>query len=99
MSFVEFVSWVLYSGGAGTLVSSALEKWAWFHKQTSSSRWWIAKTLVVGVALGLYWVVTNAPADFLVQLDVYFKIATGALITSAVVEVYHNSAKEDQPVA
>lgn len=95
MAFTDFINWVLYTGGALIVASFLLERIARFQAQSSDAKWLISRGVAVVTALGLYALLKYLPADVLKEIDVYFKIASGVVLSGGVMQGYHALTKPE----
>lgn len=93
MGVLDFLNWILYSGGVNVLVSAVLEYIPQFKVASADAKKVVVVVLNVLVVAGVYAVEVYVPADLLVKIDPLFKIIAGLFLPYAAQQAYHKLTK------
>lgn len=91
---IEFLTWVVYAGGAFLAASWILDQIPAVAKWTSGARLWANRILTVGLALGAYAALQYLPAEFIQAIDPWLKVASGTWILYSGQQIVHKISKQ-----
>jgi hypothetical protein len=97
-TLIQLMSWIVYSGGSILIMSWVADRIQAFANATRDAKQNIIIAGSVILALGFYAILSYVPATVLVQLEPWFRIVFGIVITYSGGQVVHILTKSNPGV-
>ena len=93
-NLVEFLNWIIYSGGAMLVASKLLELFPAFAALESKVKWSINLAICMVLAIGAYALLVYLPADVIAVIDPWFKVISGLFMLYTGQQIVHKQTKK-----
>ena len=92
IGFAEFLTWLVYGGGATMASSWLLERWAWFQGKTAKAKEVISFAVASVMAVGAMALATYG-GDFVAQAEPFFMVLSAVFSMVFLKNMFHRNDK------